>query len=209
MNFAKTCSSASASSRSTFRRLRDRREDIPALAEHFLRQAAWRTSAEAALAGDVFNELRTRAWTGNVRELRNAIEHAAIVARGQPIRPEHLPAAAAKPDVATPSQALEIQGLLAAWAERTFRDQAESADTTLYEQFLQLAEPPILRAILEKCGGNRAAAAQNHGDPSRNLASETAEVWDRLRSGISFVKPSTPMTRRCCQFWVLRHLNTT
>ena len=101
--------------------------------------------AETPLAGDVLHELRARAWTGNVRELRNAIEHAAIVARGQPIRPEHLPVGAAKLDVATPSQALEIQGLLAAWAERTFRDQAESADTTLYEQFLQLTEPPILR----------------------------------------------------------------
>ena len=108
--------------------------------------------AEATLAGDVLNELRTRAWTGNVRELRNVIERAAIVARGQPIRPDHLPAAAAKPDLATPSQALEIQGLLAAWAERAFRDQSSPPDTTLYEQFLQLAEPPVLRALLEKCG---------------------------------------------------------
>ncbi len=139
--------------------LRERREDIPALAEHFLSQAHLADVAEATLAGDVLNELRTRAWTGNVRELRNAIEHAAIVARGQPIRPEHLPAAAT-PDLPTPSQALEIQGLLAAWAQRAFRDQTDPADTTLYEQFLQLAEPPIIRAVLEKCGRNRAAAAQ-------------------------------------------------
>jgi DNA-binding NtrC family response regulator len=141
--------------------LRERREDIPALAEHFLRQARLADVAEAALGGDVLNELRTRAWTGNVRELRNVIEHAAIVARGQPIRPEHLPAAAAsKSDLATPSKTLELDGLLAAWAERAFREQADPADTTLYEQFLQLAEPPILRAVLEQCGRNRAAAAQ-------------------------------------------------
>jgi DNA-binding NtrC family response regulator len=140
--------------------LRERREDIPALAEHFLRQARPTYAAEATLAGDVLNELRIRTWTGNVRELRNVIEHAAIVARGQPIRPEHLPAAAAKPDLAAPFQALEIQGLLAAWADRAFRDQVDPADTTLYEQFLELAEPPVLRALLEKCGHNRAAAAQ-------------------------------------------------
>ena len=108
----------------------------------------------------MLDELRTRAWTGNVRELRNAIEHAAIVARGQPIRPEHLPSATAKPDLAAPSNSIEIQGLLAAWARSAFRDQTESGDATVYEQFLQLAEPPILRAILEECGHNRAAAAQ-------------------------------------------------
>ena len=140
--------------------LRERREDIAGLAEHFLKQARLVDAAETTLASDVLNALRTRAWTGNVRELRNVIEHAAIVARGQPIRPEHLPAAAAKSDLATPAPALEIQGLLAAWAERAFRDQTDPADTTLYEQFLQLAEPPILRALLEKCGRNRAAAAQ-------------------------------------------------
>jgi DNA-binding NtrC family response regulator len=140
--------------------LRERREDISALAEHFLKQARLADAAETTLASDVLNELRTRAWTGNVRELRNVIEHAAIVARGQPIRPEHLPAAAVKSDLATPAPALEIQGLLAAWADRAFRDQTDPADTTLYEQFLQLAEPPILRALLEKCGRNRAAAAQ-------------------------------------------------
>ncbi len=139
--------------------LRERREDIPALAEHFLRQPHLTDIAEATLTGDVLNALRARDWTGNVRELRNVIEHAAIVARGQPIRPEHLPAPA-KPDVATPSPALEIQGLLAAWAEHAFRDQVDPADTTLYEQFLELAEPPILRAVLQKCGRNRAAAAQ-------------------------------------------------
>jgi DNA-binding NtrC family response regulator len=140
--------------------LRERRDDIPALAEHFLRQAHLADVAEATLTGDVLNALRARDWTGNVRELRNVIEHAAIVARGQAIRPEHLPAPAANPNLSTPSQALEIQGLLADWAERAFRDQADPADATLYEQFLELAEPPILRALLEKCGRNRAAAAQ-------------------------------------------------
>jgi DNA-binding NtrC family response regulator len=140
--------------------LRDRREDIPALAEHFLRQARLAEVAAAPLGGDVLSELCSRVWTGNVRELRNAIEHAAIVARGQPLRPEHLPAAAAKPDLATGSLSPDIEALLAGWAERAFRNQPDPAETTLYDQFLQLTEPPILRAVLEKCGRNRAAAAQ-------------------------------------------------
>jgi DNA-binding NtrC family response regulator len=139
--------------------LRERREDIPALAEHFLRQARLATVADGQLTREVLDELRARPWTGNVRELRNAIEHAAIVARGQPIRPEHFPSVSATPDTVAASNQSEVGGELADWARRAFREHAEP-DGTLYEQFLQLAEPPILRAILQECGGNRAAAAQ-------------------------------------------------
>ena len=74
--------------------LRDRRDDIPALAEHFLRQSRLPDIAETDLTEDVLEELRSRPWAGNIRELRNTIEHAAIIARGRRIRPEHLPAAA-------------------------------------------------------------------------------------------------------------------
>ena len=68
-----------------------------------------------------------------------------------------LPANADRP---APSPAIEIQQLLAAWAKRACHDQIEPAATTIYDQFLELAEPPLLRAVLEKCGRNRAAAAQ-------------------------------------------------
>ncbi len=74
--------------------LRERRDDIPALAEHFLKQPRLPDVAEIHLSREVLEELHSRPWVGNVRELRNAIEHAAIVARGQPIRVEHLPAPA-------------------------------------------------------------------------------------------------------------------
>jgi DNA-binding NtrC family response regulator len=140
--------------------LRERRQDIPALAGHFLRQARRGNPTDTDLAGDVLEELCARPWTGNVRELRNAIEHAAIVARGQPIRPAHLPAAKASREPGPTSIPGEIQGQLAAWARRALRHHPEPGDVTLYEQFLQLAEPPILRALLEENGWNRAAAAQ-------------------------------------------------
>ena len=132
--------------------LRERRDDIPALAEHFLRQARLADVAANPLGDDVIAELKTRAWTGNVRELRNAIEHAAIVARGQPIRPEHLPPAATTSDGAAPASAREIERFLTAWAERACRDQVAGADSTLYDQFLQLIEPPLLR----RCSNNAA-----------------------------------------------------
>ena len=71
--------------------LRERRDDIPALAEHFLRQSRLADVAANPLGDDVLAELSARAWTGNVRELRNAIEHAAIV-RPRPADPSRAPA---------------------------------------------------------------------------------------------------------------------
>jgi two-component system nitrogen regulation response regulator GlnG len=144
--------------------LRERREDIPALAEHFLMQASLPHVTDAKLSKDVLDELSGRPWVGNVRELRNAIEHAAIVARGHPIRPEHLPRPAtgigsgASPDVR------EIDEWIAGWTEREAQTgSTDSTESSLYERFLELVEPPLLRAVLEQCRGNRAAAAEMLG----------------------------------------------
>jgi two-component system nitrogen regulation response regulator GlnG len=140
--------------------LRDRREDIPNLAEHFLRQARPGETTSSRLSDEVVSALCDRSWTGNVRELRNAIEHAAIVARGQPIRLEHLPPAGARAEPTPRAPGPEAELMLTAWATRAIHDPAQSGDSSLYEQYLQLVEPPLLRTILEKCGHNRAAAAQ-------------------------------------------------
>ncbi len=64
--------------------LRERVEDIPALVEHF----AERLSAGAGVPGkrfadDAVSRLQARAWPGNIRELRNAVERALILAPGK------------------------------------------------------------------------------------------------------------------------------
>jgi two-component system nitrogen regulation response regulator GlnG len=141
--------------------LRERREDIPALAEHFLTQAHLPDGASVELSQSLIDELQSRAWVGNVRELRNAIEHAAIVARGRSIRAEHLPAAAAGAAPAANSDDRELAARIARWARQEGRmSGSEPTDSPLYEQFLAMVEPPLLKAALEQCRGNRAAAAQ-------------------------------------------------
>jgi two-component system response regulator HydG len=72
--------------------LRDRREDIPLLAEGFLQRfAEERGLATAGLTAEALDAVMAYDWPGNVRELENALEHAAILARGEPIAPQHLP----------------------------------------------------------------------------------------------------------------------
>lgn len=141
--------------------LRERLEDIVPLAQHFLRQARAQGTSTAGglkLSQEAQKELLTRAWPGNVRELRNAIEHAALVARGGEILPEHLSAAMMAPRSADlPSQ---IRSRIAEWTAATADQWPEQRPPELYEEFLKLVEPPLLQAVLQHCQGNRAAAAQ-------------------------------------------------
>jgi DNA-binding NtrC family response regulator len=67
--------------------LRERSEDIEMLARSFL---AKRGYAGAALSADALLQLQNNSWRGNVRELFNVLERAAIMAGNETIRPEHL-----------------------------------------------------------------------------------------------------------------------
>jgi DNA-binding NtrC family response regulator len=67
--------------------LRDRREDIPLLAGHFLREQALRYRKEiSGFAPDAAEALLRHSWPGNVRELSHAIERAVLLARGERIK---------------------------------------------------------------------------------------------------------------------------
>ncbi len=132
--------------------LRERGEDIASLAEHFLRRFEPRA---VPLPAETLQFLRTQPWFGNVRELRNALEHAAIVSRGGPVRPEHFPAAGGAPGQATPAE--EIAAGVRKWlADRT----RTGTPTDLYGDLLRLVEPALLDEVLSRLGGNRWAAAQ-------------------------------------------------
>lgn len=72
--------------------LRDRKEDIPGLAYHFLKQYAERTGkAVTSIAVDAMQSLTDYRWVGNVRELENVIERAVVLATGETLVARDLP----------------------------------------------------------------------------------------------------------------------
>ena len=72
--------------------LREKKEDIPLLAQHFLKKYNLAVGKKIQdLAPETFAVMMQHEWPGNVRELENAIEHAVIVGQGPVMFPSHLP----------------------------------------------------------------------------------------------------------------------
>ncbi|HSE92660.1 MAG TPA: sigma 54-interacting transcriptional regulator [Methylomirabilota bacterium] len=72
--------------------LRERVEDIPVLAHHFLRKAEAKVNKKVdRISGEALDLLARYAWPGNLRELENIVERAVVLAPERAIEPEHLP----------------------------------------------------------------------------------------------------------------------
>ncbi|MBE0429148.1 MAG: sigma 54-interacting transcriptional regulator [Thermoleophilia bacterium] len=70
--------------------LRERQEDIPLLIDHFIRHFS-KGAATPQLDSEALGELKAYSFPGNVRELRNMLEHTLILSQGESITKEHLP----------------------------------------------------------------------------------------------------------------------
>jgi DNA-binding NtrC family response regulator len=138
--------------------LRERLEDIPEIADHLVRKIAERLGMRAPqLSESALGELLRRRWTGNIRELGNALERALILCRGREITAPLLS------EVGTGSWPADPLPPVV--------ENSRSANVPTEEPFLDLAELEhlaILRA-LERTGGNRTRAAALLGICDRTL----------------------------------------
>jgi len=143
--------------------LRQRGSDIDELAQYFVAHlASPERRGSVRLAAETLRELQRRPWHGNVRELRNVMEHALIVAREGLILPEHLPAPLADFTASQPMAADSPEAQLRSLLDQWTRQQLAAGETPqgLYEDFLRLVEPPLLAAAIETHRGQCASAAR-------------------------------------------------
>jgi Nif-specific regulatory protein len=90
--------------------LRERKEDIPLLAEHFLRRFAERNKKNVeGFSTEALEYLMTYHWAGNIRELENTIERAVILSKGKLIEPENLSMTEEQPQIAIGQTLEEIE----------------------------------------------------------------------------------------------------
>lgn len=126
--------------------LKDRREDIPLLTQHFLEKLALQHGEPIRrFSNEAVRILMTHSWPGNVRELENAVEHALTMGRGDILLPEDLPVSVTAPE----------------------RDIVHEA--TLDEVTLAEVERRYILRVLEKMGGHQIRTARVLGIDRRTL----------------------------------------
>jgi DNA-binding NtrC family response regulator len=125
--------------------LNDRREDILPLAKLFASQFANR---QVRLSPQASRAILSNSWTGNVRELRNAIQRACLLCQGDVILPEHLP-----------------PGL-----------SSDHVTETIDSDRLSQVERATILATLEECDGNRTKTAKVLGISRRALIYKLHEI---------------------------------
>jgi two-component system, NtrC family, nitrogen regulation response regulator GlnG len=136
--------------------LRERRDDIAALARHFLGLAIGEGLPRRRIDGDAIAALEGFPWRGNVRELRNAIYRLALIARDETIDSETVEAVLGAPPAAH-EEAGEagFAGALEAWLRVTPVRAGQ-----LYHDALAEFERPLIAHALAETGGNQLRAAR-------------------------------------------------
>jgi two-component system nitrogen regulation response regulator GlnG len=135
--------------------LRERREDILPLAEHFLSRLEPRA---LPLEPETAAYLGNLHWFGNVRELRNALEHAVIVARGSSLSPRHFPPLLSAPDAQGSPEALAA--LVQKWLMERITASSPRPPANLFSDLLDCVEPALLNEVMRRVQGNRWVAAK-------------------------------------------------
>jgi len=141
--------------------LRDRVEDIPLLAHHFLRRYAERLGKKVrSVAPETIELLSGYRWPGNVRELENAVERAVVLCRGDTILPSDLPPAITGRTAPLVREA-PVGGDEAAWLSLSY--------AAAKEQALRRFEKGYVDALMKACDSNISAAARKAGMDRSNF----------------------------------------
>lgn len=160
--------------------LRERVEDIPLLAEHFMKLAAHEPATR--LSDDAMSKLRAYSWPGNVRQLENTIKRLTILAQGQEITAEDVAAALGEETGPTvPRTAITSEFSLSEAVEHHVRRYFELHGDALpppgvYQRILHEIEAPLIEVALDFTGGNQARCADILGINRNTLRKKTLSL---------------------------------
>ena len=131
--------------------LRDRRDDLPLLAAHFLKKHA--SGEPLSLSPDALEVMASYAWPGNVRELENALMHAIALHHGEILGPESLPShIGARPRGGSPAVPAAVD---AAEIDEPLTEAKRRASATFEKRYLL--------AVMERSKGSVSEAARLSG----------------------------------------------
>lgn len=158
--------------------LRERGTDILLLAQQFASCLGPRRSIITSEAAEV---IRRRSWFGNVRELRNAIEHALVFARGGPIEARHLP----EPMIMGSSEATPnddttlVSTSIKTWIGERLAAGDDAGDVNAILN--RMIERPLIEGTLKRHAGNYSAASKDLGIHRTTLRKKVLEYEEQDR----------------------------
>jgi DNA-binding NtrC family response regulator len=151
--------------------LRERRDDIPALARHFLKaQSEELAKPVDEISDDAMNLLRNHDWPGNVRELENVVHRAAILAEGPVIRRAHIASALGTP--AAPSADAPKTG-----------EELKRSKKAAREKSVESIEKAFVLEALKRNSWNVTRSAEATGMQRANFQALMKKHGIRLRGG--------------------------
>ncbi|WP_397568359.1 sigma-54-dependent transcriptional regulator [Schlesneria sp. T3-172] len=137
--------------------LRTHREDVRPLVEYFL--ARQQVPISPTISESFWAEIERREWNGNIRELRNAVDHAAVMARGGPLAAEHLPAIAGS-NRNEPQTGLQLEAAITHWVQQQLAEVGTELPSDLHRKFMSIAEKTLFNEVLSYTQQNRSLAAK-------------------------------------------------
>jgi two-component system nitrogen regulation response regulator GlnG len=142
--------------------LAERKEDIPLLADHFLRKYCSILSRPLrSFSKEALEALAAHPWKGNVRELENFVQRLSVLSTGKLLRRDEVMRELARADGSPDPSSAPMEQLI----EDRIREfvgrlgPALDSETGLHELFLRQVERPLLKVVLEATGGNQIRAA--------------------------------------------------
>jgi DNA-binding NtrC family response regulator len=138
--------------------LRERRDDIPVLAEHFLERTSANMQKEIrGMTPEVYELLDSYSWPGNVRELEQAVHHAVALNRTGVLAVEDF-------EVLDEAEARDLggalEGKIARCVEAELRSRLDAGESGVSDRIVAEVEAVLAREALEMSGGNQVQAAK-------------------------------------------------
>lgn len=139
--------------------LRERREDIPLLVEHFVRMFQQTTGSRVrAVSSETMRLLTAHSWPGNVRELQNTIRYALIHSTGDVLGVDALPEAIHHHVGGSVPQAREEFGAFD--LQRLVEEMLATGEMDIYRRAMLEADRVILESVLRHVRGNQVQASE-------------------------------------------------
>ncbi|MGA2192231.1 MAG: sigma-54 dependent transcriptional regulator, partial [Nitrospirota bacterium] len=157
--------------------LRDRKEDIPALAEHFLEKMAQELGApKKSLTPKAMKRLSEYDWPGNVRELENCIKRAVVLSSSNAVLPEDVEVLMKGDSDLKAAEKMTMENLLDDRIRCFLKKTKKLGKSDIYDTVIALIEKPLISGALEETNYNQIRAADLLGINRNTLRKKITEL---------------------------------